>query len=82
MKRRGVAAVGAAAAMVVAAACGLMGPNYHEWTLHDGSVVLGSNQGLSWTSTQFFSVRVKEAPSGPPLRSTARLHLRGIRRLR
>lgn len=77
MKQRGWVAVGAVAATVVAAACGLMGPNYHEWTLDDGAVVLGSNEGVSWMSTQFFSVRLKESSSGAALQSTARLHWRG-----
>jgi hypothetical protein len=77
MTQRLAAAAGAVAAMVLAAACGLTGPNYHEWTLDDGTVVLGSNNSVSWMSTQFFSVRIKEPSSGTAMRTTARLHLRG-----
>jgi hypothetical protein len=77
MTQRRAAAAGAVAAMVVAAACGLAEPNYHELTLDDGTVVLGSNKGVSWMSTQFFSVRIRETLPGVAMRTTAQLHLRG-----
>jgi hypothetical protein len=77
MKQRRAVAAGAVAAMVLGAACGLLGPNYHELTLKDGAVVTGSNRGVSWRPTEFFSVRVEESFPGVALRSTARLHLRG-----
>ena len=68
---------GTVLAMVAAVACSLAGPNYHEWTLNDGTIVLGSNQGVSWMPTEFFSIRIKESSPGSAMRSTARLHLRG-----
>jgi hypothetical protein len=77
MKQRRAAAAGAVAAIVVATACGLVGPSYHELTLNDGTVVLGSNEGVSWLPTEFFSIRIKEPSPGAALRTAARLHLRG-----
>jgi hypothetical protein len=68
---------GTVLAMVAAVACSLAGPNYHEWTLNDGTIVLGSNEGVSWMPTEFFSIRIKESSPGSAMRSTARLHLRG-----
>jgi hypothetical protein len=64
-------------AIVATVACSLVGPNYHEWTLNDGAIVLGSNDGFSWMPTEFFSVRIKDSSPGSAMRSTARLHLRG-----
>jgi hypothetical protein len=52
-------------------------PNYRELRLEDGTVVLGSNDGLWWVTRQFFSVRLENAKAGAKLRSTARLALRG-----
>ena len=52
-------------------------PNYRELRLHDGTVVLGSNHGVWWTTRQYFSVRLENARPGSKLRSTARLALRG-----
>jgi hypothetical protein len=68
---------GTVLAMVAAVACSLAGPNYHEWTLNDGTIVLGSNEGVSWMPTEFFSIRIKESSPGFAMRSNARLHLRG-----
>src|SRR5690349_7983203 len=52
-------------------------PNYRELRLDDGTVVLGSNQGVWWTGHEFFSVRLESARPGAKLRSTARLAMRG-----
>ena len=46
-------------------------------TLNDGTIVLGSNEGVSWMPTEFFSIRIKESSPASAMRSTARVHLRG-----
>ena len=52
-------------------------PNYRELRLDDGTVVLGSNEGVWWMAHEFFSVRLENATPGAKLRSTARLAVRG-----
>jgi hypothetical protein len=52
-------------------------PNYRELRLDDGTVVLGSNDGVWSPDLQFFSVRLENARPGDKLRSTARLAVRG-----
>ena len=42
-------------------------------TLNDGTIVLGSNEGVSWIPTEFFSIRIKESSPASAMRSTARV---------
>ena len=77
MTWRPVAWCGAAGLSLALLGWSVFRPTYRELRLEDGTVVLGSNHGVSWMTRQFFSVRLENAEPGSKLRSTARLALRG-----
>jgi len=68
---------GVAGLSVVLLGWSVFRPNYRELRLKDGTIVLGSKDGVWWITRQFFSVRLENAKPGSKLRSTVRLVLRG-----